>query len=121
VIAFRWKLIQLPEQENITVTKACQRLDVSRKTYYKWKHRFEKEGIVGLMDKSRRPKCSPKKTNPAIEAKIVEIKTQYPRWGAYRIRNQLFRQGIKISSKTVNKVLRRNGILTVEKKDLQTI
>ncbi|MFQ6087276.1 MAG: IS481 family transposase [Candidatus Methanofastidiosia archaeon] len=116
MLTFRWKLIQLPDQAGITVTEACNRLDVSRKTYYKWQRCFEQEGIDGLKDRSCRPKSSPKQTNSAIEAQIVKIKTQYPRWGAYRIRNQLLQQGVTISPKTVNAVLKRNGIPTLWQK-----
>ena len=92
VETFRWSLIQMPEQEGITVPEACRRCEVSRKTYYKWKRRFQQEGIDGLKNRSRRPETSPKKTDAAIESEIVRIKTQCPRWRAHRIRNQLLRQ-----------------------------
>ena len=116
VVTFRWNLIQLPEQERITVTEACRRCGVSRKTYYKWKNRFQQKGIDGLKDRSRRPKNSPKRTDASTESEIVRIKTQCPRWGAYRIRNQLLRQGVTISPKTVNTVLKRHGIPTLWQK-----
>ena len=69
----------MPEQEEITVTEACRRCEVSRKTYYKQKNRFQQEGIDGLKNRSRRPKTSPKITDDVIESEIVEIKTQFPR------------------------------------------
>jgi transposase InsO family protein len=116
VETFRWNLIQMPEQEGITVTEACRRCDVSRKTYYKWKNRFQQEGIDGLKDRSRRPKTSPKKTDAAVESEIVRIKTECPRWGAYRIRNQLLRQNVTITPKTVNTVLKRHNISTLWQK-----
>ncbi|MBU7029866.1 MAG: helix-turn-helix domain-containing protein [Theionarchaea archaeon] len=37
------------------ISISCQSCDVSRKTYYKWKNRFQQEGIDGLKDRSRRP------------------------------------------------------------------
>ena len=116
VVTFRWNLIQLPESEGITVTEACRRCGVSRKTYYKWKKRFQQEGIDGLKNRSRRPKISPRKTDASTESEIVMTKTQYPRWGAYRIRNQLLRQGVTVTPKTVNTVLKRNGIPTLWQK-----
>lgn len=116
VVTFRWNLIQLPEHERITVAEACRRYNVSRKTYYKWKKRFQQEGIDGLKNRSHRPKISPRKTDASTEAEIVEIKAQYLRWGAYRIRNQLLHQGVAITPKTVNTVLKRHGIPTLWQK-----
>jgi hypothetical protein len=69
------------------VTEACRRCDVSRRTYYKWKKRYQEEGIDGLKNRSRRPKISPRRTDAAIESEIAKIKTECPWWGAYRIIN----------------------------------
>jgi transposase-like protein len=39
-----------------TISNICKRYDVSRKTYYKWKNRYEKKGMEGLSDASTRPR-----------------------------------------------------------------
>ncbi|MBU7024338.1 MAG: IS481 family transposase [Theionarchaea archaeon] len=116
VVTERWKLLQLPEEEHLTVTEACNRCGVSRKTYYKWKNRFREEGIDGLKNRSRKPGLSPRKTDAQTESEIVKIKAEFPRWGAYRIRNHLFRKGITLSPKTVNAVLKRHNIPTLWQK-----
>ena len=37
-----------------TVTSICKEYDVFRKTYYKWKNRYNREGVAGLLyDQSR--------------------------------------------------------------------
>ncbi|MBU7014444.1 MAG: helix-turn-helix domain-containing protein, partial [Theionarchaea archaeon] len=51
VVTERWKLLQLPEEEHLTVTEACNRCGVSRKAYYKWRNRFREEGIDGLKNR----------------------------------------------------------------------
>ncbi|MBU7016097.1 MAG: helix-turn-helix domain-containing protein [Theionarchaea archaeon] len=46
VVTERWKLLQLPEEEHLTVTEACHRRGVSRKTYCRWGNRFREEEHV---------------------------------------------------------------------------
>jgi transposase-like protein len=56
LIEIRTKFNLIHEKEWIgdTISNICE-YDVSRKTYYKWKRRYEKKGIEGLSDTSRRP------------------------------------------------------------------
>ena len=35
-----------------TVISICKEYDVSRKTYYKWKNRYNREGVAGLYDQT---------------------------------------------------------------------
>ena len=42
-----------------TVTGLCQRLGISRKSYYKYRARFLAEGTAGLVPRSRRPAVEP--------------------------------------------------------------
>ena len=37
----------------------CRAQGISRQTYYKWKKRFEREGLDGLRDRKRRPQTIP--------------------------------------------------------------
>ena len=54
-IRTKFNLIREKEWTGDTVSNICKRYRVSRKTYYKWKSRYEKKGIEGLSDISRRP------------------------------------------------------------------
>src|SRR5215467_1008775 len=58
-IRTKFNLIHEKEWTGDTISNICRRYDVSRKTYYKWKNRYEKKGIVGLSDTSRRPQYLP--------------------------------------------------------------
>ncbi|MBU7013752.1 MAG: helix-turn-helix domain-containing protein [Theionarchaea archaeon] len=71
VVIERWKLLQLAEEEHLTVAEACHRLGVSWKIYYKWRSRFREEGIDGLKNRSRRPGLSPRKTDVETKSEIV--------------------------------------------------
>jgi transposase InsO family protein len=69
----------------------CDEYGISRKTGYKWKERFLKEGLSGLGDCSRRPKSSPNELSEAMVCQIVRLKLAHPGWGARKLRAVLER------------------------------
>jgi transposase InsO family protein len=77
-------------------------MGVSRATAYKWLARFRAEGTAGLADRSSRPRTSPHRTDPAIEATVVALRRDR-RLGPARIAGIL---GLQAS--TVHRVLTRH-------------
>jgi transposase InsO family protein len=71
-----------------TMTELCDRYGISRNTGYKWQHRYEQEGVPGLLDRSRTPRSSPTETSPDVVALILEEHTRYG-WGARKILKRL--------------------------------
>ena len=58
-----------------TISSICKRYCVSRKTYYKWRNRYNHRGIDGLSDLSRRPyniKYN-KKVTSELEETILDL------------------------------------------------
>ncbi len=49
-------------------------MGVSRATAYKWWHRYVEEGDAGLLDRSSRPRRSPRRTPARVERQIVELR-----------------------------------------------
>ena len=47
-------------------SELCFQFSISRKTGYKWIHRYEDQGIEGLNNRSRRSINCPHQTDPAI-------------------------------------------------------
>ena len=94
-----------------TVTDICIRYHISRKTYYKWKKRYLKDGIDGLQDKSRKPhNIQPGKVTKEIEQEILYLRIT-KRFGCNRIRFRLKRlKEISLSTKTIYKILKRHGL-----------
>jgi Homeodomain-like domain len=45
--------------------------------------------MPGLADRSRRPKSSPSRVDPEVEALIWQLRREHPRWGARRIGHEL--------------------------------
>jgi len=70
------------------MTELCDRYGISRTTGYKWRHRYEQEGVRGLLDRSRAPRSSPTATPADVVALILEEHTRYG-WGARKIWKRL--------------------------------
>ncbi len=60
--------------ESFDVTVECARLDVSTKTFYKYRKRFANEGVEGFYPRSRRPLTSPSSVSAAVEDVVVEAR-----------------------------------------------
>jgi transposase-like protein len=53
------------------VAEFCRSSKISRETFYKWRRRFNEDGIEGLQEQSRRPLTSPGQTSAEVEDLIV--------------------------------------------------
>ena len=89
-----------------TVTGICKKYGVSRKTYYKWKNRYDNNGIDGLHDLSKVPGTIKYKVDTATEETILDLRLK--RSGCNRIRFRLKRLGVYLSSRTIYKILKRH-------------
>ncbi len=69
----------------------CREFGIARKTGYKWKERFLRDGLAGLGDHSRRPMTSPQEIDEATVCRIVKLKLAHPGWGARKLRAVLQR------------------------------
>jgi transposase-like protein len=98
------------ELPGVTVTSLCAELGISRKTYYEWRKRHDKEGPAGLEPRSRRPLSSPGQTPPWLEQYIVRLREQLPLDnGAQAIYFGLQRAGVEPlpHERTIHRVLVR--------------
>lgn len=98
------------------VSAICRELQISRQTYYKYRRRFEGEGIDGLAPRSRRPLASPTQTKPEIVAAVVGVRHQLESegwdFGAISIRYRLLFNGVEPpTSRTIHRVLVREGLV----------
>jgi hypothetical protein len=61
----------------------CRAQGISRQTYYKWKRRFELEGLDGLRDRSRRPGSIPIATPVEVEDAVVRVRKELAEAGEF--------------------------------------
>jgi transposase InsO family protein len=103
----------------VSVTALCAELGISRKTYYEWRKRHDKEGPAGLEPRSRRPLSSPGQIPPWLEQRIVRLREQLPLDnGAQSIYFDLQRGGVEPLPhvRTIHRVLVRNGLVEPQPK-----
>ena len=79
-------------------------MGVSRGTVAKWWHRWCEHGEAGLMDRSSRPHCSPRRTDAKVEERICRLRRSTRRGPVYLSA----RTGVPAS--TVWRILKRNGL-----------
>jgi len=103
----------------VTVTSLCAELGISRKTYYEWRRRHDKEGPAGLEPRSRRPLSCPGQIPPWLEQRIARLRDQLPLDnGAQAIYFELQRTGVVPLPhvRTIHRVLVRNGLVEAQPK-----
>jgi putative transposase len=81
----RVKFIAELGSELYGMTELCEKHGISRKTGYKWKERFGREGAEGLKDRSRAPKHSPRQTSCEVAERLLELRRQHPSWGPRKL------------------------------------
>lgn len=101
--ARRMQLVRAILDQDLEPAVVAAQQDVSLPTVRKWLGRFLAEGEAGLMDRSSRPRRSPRSINPSTALLIVEL------------RRRLLTQGriaksVGVSVATVSRVLKRAGI-----------
>jgi transposase InsO family protein len=119
-----WKVISPMDAKTEFVLRAmrqdsdfsalCQEFGISRKTGYKWKERFLRDGMCGLYDRSRRPESSPNQLDEDQVCRIVRLKQSHPHWGPRKLREVFARQfsaELVPSESTFKRVLDKAGLV----------
>ncbi|NOQ42021.1 MAG: IS481 family transposase [Desulfuromusa sp.] len=102
----------LSKEENFSVL--CRKYGISRKTGYKWLHRFNNG--EPLVNQSKAPFHTPNKTSHETEKIILNLRDEHPAWGARKLKKRLENlghQGLPASS-TICNILKRNGRVSKE-------
>lgn len=93
----------------------CRTQGISRQTYYKWKQRFDRDGLDGLRDQPRRPDTIPTATPLEVEEAIVLARKDLADAGEFNgplsIAARLTAQGVSPvpSRATIARILTRRG------------
>jgi transposase-like protein len=56
------------------VSDVAAQFNTSRRTVYKWWHRWQREGAAGLQDRSSRPRSCPHQTSAKLERQVVQLR-----------------------------------------------
>src|SRR6202522_1775076 len=93
----------------------CREFEISRPTGYSWLERYRQcAQLQDLAEISRRPKSSPRETAAAVQRRLLELRRQYPDWGARKLVVLLQREGIALARITAHRILLRQGLIGVQ-------
>lgn len=109
----RGLLVRRVRGQGWTVKAAAEAAHISVRTAHKWLARFRMEGRAGLRDRSSRPRRTPKRTEAAVVAKVIDLRRS--RLPAMEVARRLV-----MPRSTVGLILRRKGLAkwsALEKKE----
>ncbi|KOG11134.1 MULTISPECIES: IS481 family transposase [Streptomyces] len=86
------------------VAHVAAEMGISRATAHKWVRRWRTEGDAGLHDRSSRPRTTPHRTSPALEAHVCDLRRSR-KLGPARIAPIL-----DLPTSTVHRILARHGL-----------
>lgn len=112
-MSLRAEFCRLAAQPGASKRALCRRFGISHTTGYKWLERHAAQGVAGLLDRSRRPRSSPRQTSAAMEAAVLALRAEHPCWGGRKLKRVLEREGCRAvpSASTITAILRRHGQL----------
>lgn len=88
-IGERTRFVRAALQQRQPFAALCREFGISRRTGYKWCHRFQQNGRAGLQLRSRRPRTSPRRTPRRWQQFIRRLRQRRPHWGAKKIHARL--------------------------------
>jgi len=91
-------------QQGRPIAHVADELGISRQTAYKWWGRWRREGDVGLVERSSRPRRSPLRTSRQLERRVEQLRRSR-KLGPARIAGIV---GLPVS--TVHRILCRQGL-----------
>lgn len=110
----KMQMIKYWKDNQVTITDLSLLFEVSRKTAYKWIRRYEKEGPMGLEERSRDPLRHPNATKKGMVDKILAAKRRYKRWGPKKIvawLKDLYQGENWPAASTVSGILKKEGLV----------
>ena len=114
VYQMRLKIFQEADKKEIPITLLCKKHHVSRKWFYKWKKRREKEGDEGLRTKTRVTPKMPNRVLLEIEEQILNFIKDYPTYGPERIEAELKSAGIFVGHTGIYNVIKKRVLNTAK-------
>ena len=115
----RVKFIAAYLEHEASFTDLCLDFGISRKTGYKWVHRYRADGAPALQERSRAPHTHPNAISEDMVQAIIAIRRRHPRWGPRKVKVVLRRQRprtILPAASTIGDILKRNGLVRARKR-----
>jgi len=104
----RLAVVRWHEAHGRRVSLTSRHFGLSRSTVYGWLKRYERDGVRGLEDRSRRPRNVRQPTwSKELEQAVLCLREEHPRWGKDKLVVLLRHQGYAASVSMVGRILAR--------------
>ena len=80
VVNARMRFVVALERDELSMTEACLRFGICRKTGYTLLSRFRRDGPEALRDRGCAPHSHPNQTPPETEGAILRVRKAHPTW-----------------------------------------
>jgi transposase InsO family protein len=108
----KMEIIRLVESSPLSATQTLKRYGVCSSTYYRWKHKWKRYGMAGLVDSKPHPKRQWNQLTPREEQNIIEVALLNPEWSSREVSLYLTdKKGIGVSESTVYRRLKARGLI----------
>lgn len=105
---FRW--IKPILDQAITIKQLAGICPFSERAIKYWLAKYRQVGLVGLDNKSRRPKTQPQETPIRLKERIIELRKS-TKLCAQKLNYKLRKEGINIHDRTIGKILKAEGLV----------
>ncbi len=112
-MSLREEFVRLASEEDVNMRDLCRRFGISPRTGYKWLTRFADAGQAGLIDRSRRPRHSPRRTEATMEEAVRALRLEHPAWGGRKLKRRLTDLGQTAvpAASTLTAILHRQDLI----------
>lgn len=101
-------VLRVKEGEEAIAGLCCE-YGISRPTGYLWLKRYEAAGsVMGLVERSRRPKEIARQSSNELEAAVLELRDKTG-WGGPKIAKVLANRGVLVAPATAQRIVKRHG------------
>jgi transposase-like protein len=90
------------------VKPTARLFNTTPKTVRKWLERYRQERCTGLNELPRIPQSCPHKTPPTLQARIAELRRQYPFMGSKRLKKE---HNLPCRHDAIRRILREYGLI----------
>jgi transposase InsO family protein len=114
VVEERLRFVVLAHRRERPMAELCAEFGISRQTGYTWLERYARGGVKQVVERSRRPLHSPRRTSSEVEEAVVALRKRWPDWGAPKLAVKLREQHPEwgtICVRTVHRILERHQLI----------
>jgi transposase InsO family protein len=116
----RLEFVTLATAQGANIRSLCRAFEISPQTAYKLLARFKAQGLEGLLERSRKPHSSPRRSSAQLESRVLELHDAYPCWGPRKLAALLPEDWAKPHPNTISAILKRNGRQVLPSSDVQS-